>query len=196
VFRRILRVDQLAYFVFVDISGNRPSWQRLLVQRVVASVTDGQRLFGFEEMLQRMRFVTPEDHTRAIEVLHVAHVVFDPFPVGGGSYHPSLEALAIGVPVITLPTPILSGRLTLALYRIMGLDRADSFQNSSSLIVSTINEYVTVALQITHQPLLRSHYCSLILQQRYKLFQNRSERVFREWRDFAMSAVVNASRDQ
>jgi len=115
--------------------------------------------------------------------------------VGGGSYHPSLEALALGLPVVTLPTPVLSGRLTLALYRLMGLDRKDSFLNASSLIVNTINEYVTVALQITHQPLLRSHYCSLILQQRYKLFQNRSERVFREWRDFAVSALVNASRE-
>lgn len=122
--------------------------------------------------------------------------------VGGGSYEAALHALSMGVPVITLPTPILAGRLTLALYAVMGLQRDDAFAapagsgsgSASSPIVSTINEYVTLALQLTHQPQLRSHYCSLILQQRYKLFQNRSDRIFQDWHSFMTSALINSSK--
>jgi predicted O-linked N-acetylglucosamine transferase (SPINDLY family) len=127
--------------------------------------------------------------------------------VGGGSYEAALHALSMGVPVITLPTPILAGRLTLALYGVMGLQRDDAFaapasasfsatatSTATSPIVSTINEYVTLALQLTHQPQLRSHYCSLILQQRYKLFQNRSDRIFQDWHSFMTSALINSSK--
>lgn len=123
--------------------------------------------------------------------------------VGGGSYEAALHSLSMGVPVITLPTPILAGRLTLALYGVLGLQRDDAFAapasasfsaTATSPIVSTINEYVTLALQLTHQPQLRSHYCSLILQQRYKLFQNRSDRIFQDWHSFMTSALINSSK--
>ena len=126
--------------------------------------------------------------------------------VGGGSYEAALHSLSMGVPIITLPTPILAGRITLTLYGVLGLQREDSFSapaaasssssaaRASSPIVSTINEYVTLALQLTHQPQLRSHYCSLILQQRYRLFQNRSDRIFRDWHAFMTSALINSSK--
>ena len=48
-----------------------------------------------------------------------ADVVLDGFPTSG--YITSLQALSVGAPVVTLPSQFLGGRLTLAMYRAMGL---------------------------------------------------------------------------
>ena len=45
--------------------------------------------------------------------------MLDTFPTGG--YMTSLQAFAMGAPVVTLPTQFLGGRLTLAMYEQMGL---------------------------------------------------------------------------
>jgi hypothetical protein len=65
-------------------------------------------------------------------------VVLDPFPVG--NYLSSLQALALGVPVVTLPADSLGGRTTLALYQMIGYgysgserdDLRDSDRNTRS----------------------------------------------------------------
>lgn len=54
-----------------------------------------------------------------LNLLRTADVILDPFPFAGG--HTSLEALAMGTPIITLPTDQLRGRLTHCWYRVMGL---------------------------------------------------------------------------
>ena len=72
-------------------SGPPARWQRKLVSRIVAQSTDGQRLFSFDEMFERMRFLSPaqplgqqeggrEDQDLLLHAIHIAHVVLDPFP--------------------------------------------------------------------------------------------------------------------
>ena len=48
-----------------------------------------------------------------------ADVLLDPLHFNGGNT--SLKALALGAPIVTLPTALLKGRLTLGLYRKMGV---------------------------------------------------------------------------
>src|SRR5262249_23283253 len=48
-----------------------------------------------------------------------ADVLLDPIHFGGGNT--SFEAFAQGTPIVTLPSPFLRGRITLALYRHMGI---------------------------------------------------------------------------
>lgn len=76
--------------VYVDSSGPPSRWQRRFVARIVSSSTDGQRLFSFEEMFERMRFLSPaqplglggpdQDQDLLLRAIHIAHVVLDPFP--------------------------------------------------------------------------------------------------------------------
>ena len=54
----------------------------------------------------------------------VSDVVLDTFPFGGGVT--SLQTLAMGAPLVTLPSRFLRGRLTLALYRQMGCSLRDA----------------------------------------------------------------------
>jgi len=53
------------------------------------------------------------------QLYEAADVVLDTFPVGG--YITSLQALAVGSPVVTLPSDVLGGRFTLAMYKKMGI---------------------------------------------------------------------------
>lgn len=53
-----------------------------------------------------------------LSMLKVADVVLDTFPFGGGVT--SLQAFAMGTPLVALPSKFLRGRLTLALFRQMG----------------------------------------------------------------------------
>ena len=52
------------------------------------------------------------------QVISVAHVVLDPFPVSS-SILTSLQAFSQGVPVVTMPSDRLGGRFVLALYQMM-----------------------------------------------------------------------------
>jgi predicted O-linked N-acetylglucosamine transferase (SPINDLY family) len=63
--------------------------------------------------------------------------MLDPFPFGGG--HTSYEALALGLPVVTLPGRFLRGRLTHGMYQQMGY---------SDLEAQSIDDYVRLALRL------------------------------------------------
>jgi hypothetical protein len=96
----------------------------------------------------------------------------------------------------------MSGRLTLAFYKMMGLHKVDSFslkredkiyQEYKTPIVNSINEFVTIAMLIAHQSKTRAHYCEMIMNRRFLLFTNRTEKILLEWRAFAVSALINAT---
>jgi protein O-GlcNAc transferase len=67
----------------------------------------------------RVRFLSAPPNADFLQLLSLADVIFDPFPFGGGNT--SHEVLAVGTPVVTWPGRYLRGRITLALYRKMGL---------------------------------------------------------------------------
>ena len=73
-------------------------------------------------------------------------------PFNGGNT--SLKAFALGVPIITLPSPYLRGRITQALYRQM--DVLDCVANTSA-------EYVDLAVRLGNDPDYRAAVSSRIL---------------------------------
>ena len=75
-----------------------------------------------------------------LEVMKGAAVVLDSFPFGGGVT--SLQTFAVGTPIVTMPSDMLAGRLTLAMYRSMGMG------NNSGVVTSSIEEYVDAAIRI------------------------------------------------
>ena len=125
-----------------------------------------------------------------------------------GDYQPSLEALAIGLPVVTWPSQThIGGRLTLALYYMLGYgyqtqdpsvgDNApadpsqmgettsssnDPEASYSPLVVASAAEYVSLAIRLTHQPKLRQFHSERILRRRHRLFQQDHRSVLAQWR--------------
>ena len=162
-----------------------------------------------------------------------------------GDYQPSLVALAVGLPVVTMPSPThIGGRFTLALYQMLGYgyqkqhpkaakkgginefieyphplkpmedkDLKDGFNSQdphandgvnetviedddalyTPLVVSTVQEYVTLAIRLTHQPKLRQYHSERILSRRHRLFQQDPAAVLAQWRLFAQLALQNST---
>ncbi|MET0272923.1 MAG: tetratricopeptide repeat protein [Phenylobacterium sp.] len=97
-------------------------------------------------LLDRVRFMAPLAHEKF--VAHFAHidVMLDPLHFGGGNTF--FEALAFGLPMVTLPTRFLRSRIGLAAYRQMGVPDVP--------VVSSVDEYVAAALDLGRDPAKRA----------------------------------------
>jgi len=124
----ILRQDSRALLVLIQ--GKCKHWMQLLRDR-----------FGsvFPEEMDRVRFLPHMPMDDFLSLLRVADVVLDTICFGGGNT--SLEAFACDVPVVTLPSEFLRGRLTLALYKQMGV---------TDCVAKHAQSYVDIALRLAN----------------------------------------------
>jgi predicted O-linked N-acetylglucosamine transferase (SPINDLY family) len=105
----ILRQDPDALLLLVR--GLNRNWDDLLLKRFSRTLGD---------VLDRVRFLPRMSYDDFLWLTSLCDVMLDPIHFGGGNT--SYEAFAFGVPVVTLPSPFLRGRISLALYRMMGID--------------------------------------------------------------------------
>jgi predicted O-linked N-acetylglucosamine transferase (SPINDLY family) len=141
--RAVLERDAAAEIVLVD--SNRP-WTGQLRERL-------RRSLG--ALASRVRFAPRMTHAQFLEHLAEADVVLDPFYFGG--WNSSCDALALGVPVVTLPGFLLPGRYTMGLYREMEIE---------GCIARSPADYVEIALRLAGDDGLRME------------IRERSERLF------------------
>ena len=126
VLGQILEADPQGHLVVIE-SGTA-SWNDALRQRWLRTLPDASRRVRFLPSLPRADF---------LHLLAMADVMLDPFPFCGGNT--TYEALAVGTPVVTLPGRYLRGRLTSAMYQLMGI---------TTPIASTADEYVKLAVRL------------------------------------------------
>ena len=88
-------------------------------------------------------------------------MILDPFPFGG--CNTSFEAFDLGIPVVTYPSNILSGRFTFGLYKKMGIN---------DCIVHSSSEYIELSTNITKNRLLRNKIIRKIELNKHKIFQD------------------------
>lgn len=122
----ILRQDP--HGIIVLLSGTQPQWQQRLYRRWQITLPD---------VLTRLVFVPRQAETGYLNLLRLADVVLDPLHFGGGNT--SYEALAMGTPIVTLPSAFLKGRLTYAMCQQM---------NWNAGVVHSPAEYVEQALKL------------------------------------------------
>jgi len=89
------------------------------------------------DVVERVRFLPKMPRGDFLELLACSDVMLDPFPFGGG--HTSYEALALGLPVVTLPGRFLRGRLCYAMYQQMGY---------GDLIAADASSYSAIAVRL------------------------------------------------
>ena len=126
VLAEILRGDRKAVLHFVE--GHRRSWCRRIVTRLERQMPGAG---------ERIRFLPRLSGADFIRAQALADVVLDTPGFSGGKT--SLEAFAVGQPVVTLPSRYLRGRLTHGFYRRMGLD---------DLVASSPEDYAAKALRL------------------------------------------------
>ena len=120
----ILRGDPNGILVLIE--GQWASWKNLLLERFGRTMPD---------VVDRICFVPPQTNEDFLALTALGDVILDPPMFGGGNT--TLEALAAGRPVVTLPGPYLRSRIAQGFLRHIGEDR---------LIARDISQYVDTAL--------------------------------------------------
>ena len=128
IFSDILRRDDIARIVLLE--GHKPYWTEQFKARL-------QQTLG--PSYERVLFVPRQDETGYLQLAGAMDVLLDPIHFGGGNT--TYEAIAAGTPAVTLPSPYLRGRLTLGIYRQMGINDliADSAEIYAEIAVSLAN---------------------------------------------------------
>jgi len=150
VMRGILHRDPKA--VIVLIAGLQTIWQHQLRDRLRHTLPDCH-----ERVL-----VTPR--VNAIDFQHLlacADVMLDPLHFSGGNT--SYQAFATGMPIVTLPSEFMRGRVTAAQCQLMGL---------SDTVVSNTDEYIQRATDIAMNPDYRAALKTHILEHNNALYEN------------------------
>jgi len=148
------------------IKGRSPEWTDRLDRRLRHSLPEPSRL----------RWLEPLSRPRYLGLLATADVILDPTHFGGGNT--SYEALALAKPVVTLPSELLRGRITRALYAKAGyLD----------LVVESAKDYVDLAVALGTDPGRRAQAEAGIAAVRNVLFEDEAE--VRDFEGFLAEAV-------
>ncbi|MBT3304950.1 MAG: tetratricopeptide repeat protein [Alphaproteobacteria bacterium] len=165
VFGDLLRRDPLGRLVLIDdpFGGH---WRDLLLKRLRAAIPD---------VSERIQFVPKAPLEDYFGLLSVADAVLDVPTFSGGNS--SLEAFALGCPIVTWPGNFARGRITYACYRQMGI---------SDLIATDAGQYVDLAIRLAGDRAFHQNMTDRILSEVPKLFENAA--MIRELEDFLRGA--------
>lgn len=128
----------------------------------------------------RVRFIPRLAYREYLELLSVADVILDTVHFNG--MNTSLEAFALGTPVVTLPAELQRGRHTQAMYRKMGITEA---------IAADPGHYIDIAVRLGTDREYAAHLRERIRANHHVLFEDR--RVVAEFERFFVEAVRRSS---
>ena len=153
--------------VLVLLKGEHADWEQRLAQRWATTMPD---------VAGRVRWVERQDRDGYLTLTSLIDVLLDPVHFGGGDT--SLEALGLGVPIVTMPSNFLRGRLTYAMYRQMGLN---------DCVASTPDQYINAALRLGTDKSYRDEVSRRIRAAGDAIFENPAG--VRDLENFLMEAV-------
>lgn len=165
VLGEILRSDRSARLVLLE--GRSSHWRRLLRARFARA---------FPDAAERVVFLPPQRPADFTSLIASCDVMLDTPQFNG--MNTSLEAFAVGTPVVTLPTVLQRGRHTAGMYRKMGF---------TDCVAASSEDYVRIALELGRDRERRRHAAGEILRRSGVLFED--PRVVREFERFFAEAV-------
>jgi uncharacterized protein (TIGR03032 family) len=169
ILRGILERDPKAEIVFME--GKHGTWTNLLRQR-------WSRTLGRE--LDKVRFLPGQSHPDFMSLYGVSDVSLDPIHFGGGNT--TYEALAVGLPVVTLPSRFLRCRISAAQYEQIGV---------RDFVVDSPDAYIELAHKLGTDADYRRFAQEKILSACAVLFEDR--RAVAEYARFFEAALARHS---
>lgn len=152
ILQSILRRDPEGLVVLME--GNHPHWTARLRARFEAAMPDE---------VSRVTFLPRVPREEFLSLLSCADVLLDPLHFGGGNT--THEALALGIPVVTLPGAHMRGRITLGCYRKMGM---------TELVASSPEEYVEIACRVAQDHPWREELQRALRERGGAIFENQA----------------------
>jgi predicted O-linked N-acetylglucosamine transferase (SPINDLY family) len=166
----ILRRDSLGRLVMIE--GRIEHWSELLRRRWAASMPD---------LIDRIVFLPRMDSQDLVDLVEASDVMLDTRHFNG--YNTSLEAFAVGTPVVTWPGEFQRGRHTCGMYRRMGF---------TELIAKDAVEYIDLAIRLASDAPYRAACSKEILERSAVLFED--VHVVREFERCFETAVAELER--
>lgn len=163
----ILRGDKNGQVVI--FSGKEQHWLDLLFSRFNISMPD---------VVDRLRVLQYPGISEYLNLLHDCDVMLDTYHYGGGSS--SLQGLAFGTPIVTLPGNYQRGRHTYAYYKQMDF---------MECVATDSANYVEIAIRLGTNRSYRRRVSEEILARNDVLYKNMS--VVREMEQFFIEAAGN-----
>lgn len=161
VLHGILQQDPEGYIVLV-YSETQKVWKEKLISRWRRRMPhDHQRIIFFKKL----------QHQDFLGLLKTSQVALDPFPWGGGVT--TLDAFAVGTPVVTLPTKQTGVQLAAGFYR---------YIQFNDCIVSSTQEYIRLAVQLATNSKVHARVSDAIEKSHRGIFQD--DLTSREWDSF------------
>ncbi len=165
----ILRADPRGRLVLIQ--AKIAHWDRLLKQRFATSMPD---------VVDRIVFLPRMATADYVNLIAFADVMLDTVHFNG--MNTSLEAFAVGTPVVTLPGEFQRGRHTQAMYRRMGMDDA---------ICLDAVQYVAMAVRLGTDAAARAELSARILAHHHVLYEDMQ--VVDEFERFFRFAVAQSA---
>jgi predicted O-linked N-acetylglucosamine transferase (SPINDLY family) len=113
------------------------------------------------DVVDRVIVLAPMSHERFLGLLAVSDVVLDTPHFNG--MNSSLEAFAVGTPIVTLPGRLQRMRHTAGMYAAMGI---------TELCAASGDDYVRIALQVARDRDRRATYSRIIQEREAALFED------------------------
>jgi predicted O-linked N-acetylglucosamine transferase (SPINDLY family) len=164
----ILRRDARGKLVLIN--GRIEHWTDLLKRRWETSAPD---------VMDRIVFLPRMDSEDFVNLIAVSDVMLDTLYFNG--MNTSLDAFAVGTPIVTWPGPLQRGRHTQAMYRKMGL---------TECIVDHAQAYIDLAVRLAGDAGHRAAMKSEILERNAALFED--IQVVREFERFFQETAFGA----
>lgn len=161
----ILRRDKNG--ILVLISGKYPKWDPLLKTRFGKSIPD---------IADRILFLPQQTYPDFLNLLAISDVMLDTFFFGGGNT--TYEGIAVGIPIVTLPTKFLRGRITYACYKKLGV---------LDCIASDRDAYVDIAVRLGTDSRYNKKIRDRIHKHSHVLFEDRD--MIRALEQFFVQAI-------
>jgi predicted O-linked N-acetylglucosamine transferase (SPINDLY family) len=165
----ILAADQQGEVLLIE--GFQKHWTELLMRRFRKTIPGA---------VERIRVLPRQTTQDFLNLLAAADVILDPIYWSGGIT--TLDALALGTPIVTLPSEFMRGRVTYACYQQMGV---------TDCVAATKGEYVDSAVRLGTNPQYRAEVQAKILAANGVLYENAA--AVRDMERFLMDAVERAS---
>jgi len=112
---------------------------------------------------ERILFIPSFKFEYYLNFLKMSDILLDTLYFNGGVT--SLQAFAIGAPIVTLPSKLMRGRFTYGMYKKMGIN---------DLIAKDLNDYVQLAVNIANDKDLNKKLRNKILKNNSTLFEDKS----------------------
>ena len=133
------------------------------------------------EAMDRIQVVPRQSSQDFISLLSLADVILDPLKWSGGST--TYEAMSFGIPIVTMPSEFMRGRVTYACYKQMGV---------MDCVAATEQEYVRLAVRLGTDPIYRAAVKAKLLNANPVLYENAD--AVRDLERFFMDAVRTVRR--